>query len=138
MWMLILTGCFVGGFCGFWAGGATTLAFCVASVVLEGGNPPIIVVPLYAVFGTAIYACAGAILGAIWPLLRGSRWRLTIARLMALIALIALSLPPFLFEPWVGGIVLASTLIVLPVVIAALVAADRLSARSVDRQETNA
>jgi hypothetical protein len=57
---------------------------------------------------------------------------------MALIALIALSLPPLLAEPMVGGIVLASTLIVLPIVIAALVAADRLSARTVDRQRTNA
>ncbi len=136
--MRILVGGFVGGFCGFWAGGGTTLAFFLAIVALEGGNPPIIFVPVYAVFGTSLYGIAGAFLGAIWPLLRGPPWRLTIARLMGLIALVALSLPPFLAEPWIGGIVLASTLMVLPMVIASLVAADRLSARSVNRRKTDA
>jgi hypothetical protein len=131
--MLVLVGGFVGGFCGFWAGGATMLSFCLASVALMGANPPIIVVPVYAVFGASLCGTAGA----MWPLLRGPPWRLTIARLMGLIALVALSLSPFLAEPWVGGIVLASTLIVLAMVIAALVATDRLSARAVDPRKTN-
>jgi hypothetical protein len=137
-WMLILVGGFVGGFCGFWAGGGTTLAFCLASVALEGGNPPIILVVVYAVFGAALYGIAGAFLGAIWPLLPGPPWRLTIARLMWIIALVALSLPPLLADPWDGGIVLASTLMVLPMVIASLVATDRRSARLVDRPGTDA
>ena len=137
-WMRMLVGSFVGGFSGFWAGGGTTLAFCLASVALEGGNPPIIFVAVYAVCGTFLYGIAGTFLGAIWPLLRGPPWRLTIARLMGLIALVALSLPPVLADPWDGGIVLASTLMVLPIVIASLVAADRRSARSVDRRKTDA
>ena len=136
--MLILTGGFVGGFCGFWAGGVTTLAFCVGSVVLEGGNPPIIIVPLYAVFGTALYACAVRLHWCDWPLLRGPRLAFDSCADHGVYCAIALSLPPFLAEPIVGGIILASTFIVLPIVIAALVAADRLSARLVERQEADA
>ena len=134
----MLVGGFAAGFCGFWAGGGTTLVFCLASAALEGGNPPIIIVPVCAIFGAILYMLEGAFVGAIWPLLRGQPWRLTIARLMALIALVGVSLPPFLSEMWVGVLVLASTLIVLPVVIAALVAADRRFARSADPRTTNA
>ena len=125
-WILVLVGGFTGGVCGFWAGGGTTLAFCVAVVARMGANPPIIIVPVYAIFGSFLYTLAGAFVGAIWPLLRGRHWCLTIARLMGLIALVGLSLPPFLAQPEVGVIVLATTIIVLPVVIAALVAAERL------------
>ena len=102
-WMLVLVGGFAGGFCGFWAGGGTTLAFCVASVALEGGNPPIILVPIYAIFGSFLYAVAGAIVGVIWPLLRGQPWRSTIARFIVLLALVGLSLPPFIADPWHGA-----------------------------------
>jgi hypothetical protein len=136
--MLVLVGGFVGGVCGFWAGGGMTFAFCLASVALMGANPPIIAVPIYAIFGAFLYTLAGAFVGAIWPLLRGQPWRLTIARPMGLIALVGLSLAPFLAELWLGVLVLAGTLIVLPVVIAALVVADRRSARSVDPRKTNA
>ncbi len=136
-WMLLLIGGFAGGFWGFWAGGGTTLAFCFISVALMGGNPPIVVVPIYAFFGAALYALAGAFVGAIWPLLRGHSRRLTIAQLMGLIALVALSLAPFLAELWLGVLILASTLIVVPVVIAALVVADRCFARSVDPRKTD-
>ena len=135
--MLALVGAFVGGFFGFSVGGGTTFAFCVVSVLM-GFNPPIIVVFLYAIFGAVIYTLAGAFLGAIWPLLRGKLWRPTVAGRMLVIAVVGLSLPPFLAEPLVGLLLLANTLLVLPVVIAALVAADRYSARSVDPQKTNA
>jgi hypothetical protein len=131
-WMLVLVGGFVGGFCSFWAGGGMMLAFCLASVALVGANPPIMAVPIYAILGAFLYTLAGAFVGAIWPLLRGQPWRLTIARLMGLIALDRLSLAPCLAERCLGVLVLAGTLIVLPVVIAALVIADRRSARSVD------
>ena len=136
-WMLVLVGAFVGGFVGFWVGGGTTFAFCLVSVLM-GLNPPIIAVPIYAIFGTVIYMLAGTFLGAIWPLLRGKLRRLTIARLMLFIAVVALSLPPILAEPVLGLLVFVSTLLVLPAVIVAFVGADSYSARSVDPQKTNA
>jgi hypothetical protein len=136
--MLVLVGGFAGGFCGFVCGGGTTFVLFVAIVALEGGDLPIIFVVIYAIFGAFLYTLAGAFVGAIWPLLRGPPWRLTIARLMGLIALVGVSLAPFLAELWIGGLVLANTLIVLPVVIAALVAADRYSARSVKAHEARA
>ena len=128
-WMLVIVGGFAGGVCGFLVGGATTLAFVVASVAFEGANPPIIVVPIYAIFSAFLYTLAGAFVGAIWPVLRRQTRRLTIARLMGLIALVGLSLTPFLAARWLGVLILTNTLIVLPVVIAALVAADRIAAR---------
>jgi hypothetical protein len=57
---------------------------------------------------------------------------------MGLIAIVGLSLPPFLTDLWLGVLGIASTLIVLPVVIAALVAADSRSARSVGAREARA
>jgi hypothetical protein len=103
-----------------------------------GFNPPIIVVVIYAVFATLIYALAGAFLGAIWPLLRGKIWRLTIARLMLFIAVIGLSLRPLLAEPLTGLLLLATTLLVSPTVIAALVVADRNFGRLHDPRKTHA
>ena len=135
-WMRVLVGAFVGGFFGFVVGSGTTFAFCLVSVLM-GLNPPIIVVVIYAIFGAVIFTLAGAFLGAIWPLLRGKR-RLTIAQRLLLTAVIGLSLPLFLAHPEVGLLLLVNTLLVLPTVIVALVAADRYTARSVDPQKTNA
>jgi hypothetical protein len=137
-WILVFVGGFAGGVCGFLVGGATTLAFVVASVAFEGANPPIIAVPIYAIFSACLYTLAGAFVGAIWPVLLRQTRRLTIARLMGLIALVGLSLTPFLAARWLGVLIPTNTLIVLPVVIVALVAADRRSARSLDPRKINA
>ena len=134
----MFVGGFVGGVCGFFSGGGTTLAFVVASVAFEGATRPSLLSPSMRSLAPSFIRSPCAFLGAIWPVLRRQTRRLTIARLMGLIALVGLSLTPFLAARWLGVLVLTNTLIVLPVVIAALVAVDKIAARSLDPCRINA
>ena len=122
-WTLVLIGAFVGGCTGLWVGGGTAFAFCVVTVLI-GLNPPLIMVYWSAYYGAVAFSIAGAFLGAAWPLLRGRRWRQTMPLRMLTMAGVGLTVLLLFLWPTVGLLVVCS-LLVLPVIIAALFGADR-------------
>jgi len=124
-WTLALAGGLAGGLFGFLSGPIAMIAFMLLEHYLHGAMFLGLELLGAPILGAIIGALEGAGLGAIWVFLVKRPRRLTIAWLMLVVAISGPSLAFFVAFPSFALLTLINAALLLPVVIAVLVAVMR-------------
>ena len=125
-WKLAQVGALVGELAGFLAGPLTIFAVIH---LFHGKNPGLFGLVVSPVLGGFLGALEGMALGAIWPLATNRHHRLTITRMMLIIAIAGIGLALIATAPVLAYLILGNALLVFPVVVVALFAFIRLHDR---------
>ena len=124
-WTLALAGGFAGGLFGILSGPIAMLAFMWLESYLHGTTFLGLELVGAPIFGSILGALEGTGLGAVWKFVVNRPRRLTIARLMLVVAISGLGFAFFVANPPIALMALVNCMLLLPVVIVVLVTVAR-------------
>jgi hypothetical protein len=123
-WKLALVGGVVGHLLGLISGPFSMFAFVVLNHYVYGAKLMGVEVFVSPLIGAFLGAVQGTVLGRAWPCLSGRCRRLTVARLMLVVAIAGPGLAAAVVFPLIA-LILVNTLLLLPALIAVLLVVDR-------------